>query len=116
MIVKEFRELIRDRRTVGLLVGMPLILLVVFGYAANFYVDHLSAAVMGPQAQQVVDALPDFFEVATVDADASRASKSSTSVAPAASRSAYAEPTVTSTSAGARGARSGSITLRSPAM
>lgn len=73
MIVKEFRELIRDRRTVGLLVGMPLILLVVFGYAANFYVDHLSAAVMGPQAQQVVDALPDFFEVATVDADATEA-------------------------------------------
>lgn len=67
MIVKEFRELIRDRRTVGLLVGLPLILLVVFGYAANFYVDHVSAAVVGPQAEQVAAQLPDLFEVQTVD-------------------------------------------------
>ncbi|MDM7853899.1 ABC transporter permease [Cellulomonas alba] len=67
MIVKEFRELVRDRRTVGLLVGLPLILLVVFGYAANFYVDHVHAAVVGPQAEQVAAALPDFFDVTTVD-------------------------------------------------
>ena len=73
MIVKEFRELARDRRTVGLLVGLPLILLVVFGYAANFYVDHVSAAVVGPQAQQVADQLPDFFEVETFDPDATEA-------------------------------------------
>ena len=73
MIVKEFRELLRDRRTLGLLVGLPLILLVIFGYAANFYVDHVSAAVVGPQAEQVAASLPDFFEVETVDADATEA-------------------------------------------
>ncbi|MBD8057936.1 ABC transporter permease [Cellulomonas sp. JH27-2] len=73
MIVKEFRELLRDRRTLGLLVGLPLILLVIFGYAANFYVDHVSAAVVGPQAAQVAASLPDFFEVETVDADATEA-------------------------------------------
>jgi len=39
MIVKEFRELVRDRRTLGLLIMMPLLLLVIFGYAANFYVS-----------------------------------------------------------------------------
>lgn len=68
MIVKEFRELIRDRRTVALLVALPLILLVVFGYAANFYVDHAEAAVVGPNAEQVADSLPDFFDVTTTDA------------------------------------------------
>lgn len=31
MIAKEFRELTRDRRTLGLLVGVPLMLLIVFG-------------------------------------------------------------------------------------
>ena len=35
MVVKEFRELRRDRRTVAMLVGMPLLLLVVFGFAAQ---------------------------------------------------------------------------------
>jgi ABC-2 type transport system permease protein len=70
MIVKEFRELTRDRRTVGLLVGLPLILLVVFGYAANFYVSHVEAAVVGPQAQQVAGSLPDFFHVTTTDTSA----------------------------------------------
>jgi len=73
MIVKEFRELLRDRRTLGLLVGLPLILLVIFGYAANFYVDHVSAAVVGPQAEHVAASLPDLFEVETVDADATEA-------------------------------------------
>jgi len=73
MIVKEFRELLRDRRTLGLLIGLPLILLVIFGYAANFYVDHVSAAVVGPQAEQVAASLPDFFDVETIDANATEA-------------------------------------------
>jgi ABC-2 type transport system permease protein len=29
---------------------MPLLLLVIFGYAANFYVSSLKAAVVGPQS------------------------------------------------------------------
>ncbi|GII98341.1 transport permease protein [Sediminihabitans luteus] len=65
MIRKEFRELARDRRTVGLLVGMPLLLLVIFGYAANFYVDSVETAVVGPQASQLADTLPDVFDVTT---------------------------------------------------
>ena len=52
MFVKEFRELVRDRRTLGMLVMMPLLLLVIFGYAANFYVSSLKTAVVGPQASQ----------------------------------------------------------------
>ncbi|MEI2620087.1 MAG: ABC transporter permease [Candidatus Nanopelagicales bacterium] len=53
MILKEFRELRRDRRTMGMLIGMPILLLVVFGYAANFTVDNVPTATVGPQAEQV---------------------------------------------------------------
>jgi ABC-2 type transport system permease protein len=67
MILKELRELRRDRRTVGLLVGMPLLLLVIFGYAANFYVSSVKAAVVGVQAEQVAATLPSFFDVVVVE-------------------------------------------------
>ena len=73
MILKEFRELRRDHRTVGMLVMMPLLLLVVFGYAANFTVSSVPTAVVGPQAEQVAAALPDFFDVTLVEPDADRA-------------------------------------------
>ncbi len=64
MIVKEFRELRRDKRTLGMLIGMPLLLLVIFGYAANFQVLSVKAAVVGPQASQVATTLPSsFFDV-----------------------------------------------------
>jgi ABC-2 type transport system permease protein len=55
MILKEFRELRRDRRTVAMLVVLPLLLLTIFGFAANFTIDTLSAVAVGPHAQQVVD-------------------------------------------------------------
>ena len=35
MIVKEFRQLKRDRRTLAMLVVLPVLLLVIFGYAAK---------------------------------------------------------------------------------
>lgn len=74
MIIKEFRELRRDRRTVGMLIGMPLLLLIVFGYAANFTITSVDTAVVGPQAQQVADQLPDFFVVTEVDESGDQAS------------------------------------------
>ncbi|MFT4127873.1 MAG: ABC transporter permease [Gordonia sp. (in: high G+C Gram-positive bacteria)] len=58
MTLKEFRELIRDHRTVAMLVVMPLLLLVVFGYAANFAVSSLSTAVVGPAAQSTSETFP----------------------------------------------------------
>jgi ABC-2 type transport system permease protein len=73
MIVKEFRELRRDRRTLAMLVVMPLLLLVIFGYAANFYVSSVTAAVVGPGTEQVAGQLPDFFVVSTADPDGDRA-------------------------------------------
>ena len=39
MVVKEFRELLRDRRTLAMLIVLPLLLLVVFGYAADFSIS-----------------------------------------------------------------------------
>jgi ABC-2 type transport system permease protein len=36
IVIKEFRQLRRDKRTVALMVVAPLLLLVVFGFAARF--------------------------------------------------------------------------------
>lgn len=65
MIVKEFREVVRDRRTLAMLVALPLILLIVFGYAANFYVSHVSTAVVGSNATEFAKSLPAYFDVTT---------------------------------------------------
>jgi ABC-type multidrug transport system permease subunit len=67
MVVKEFRELRRDRRTLGMLIGLPIILLVVFGYAANFGVDHVTTVVTGDRAEVVAGQLPSFFDVTEID-------------------------------------------------
>lgn len=67
MIVKEFRELARDRRTLAMLIVLPLLLLVVFGYAANFYVSSVKAAVTGPMATQVEQSLPAYFDVTVTE-------------------------------------------------
>ncbi|MFW2512394.1 ABC transporter permease [Demequina sp. SO4-13] len=64
MILKEFRELRRDRRTMAMLVALPIVLLIVFGYAANFTVDEIPTAVTGERADQVEQALPEIFVVA----------------------------------------------------
>ena len=50
MVAKEFRELRRDRRTVALMIVLPVVLLVVFGYAANFRVQNIPTVVVGPGA------------------------------------------------------------------
>ncbi|GAC46698.1 ABC transporter permease [Gordonia aichiensis] len=73
MILKEFRELRRDPRTLAMLVVLPLLLLVIFGYAANFYVSSSTTAVVGPQATQFAKSLPEYFDVTTVDTDGTEA-------------------------------------------
>lgn len=72
MIVKEFRELRRDRRTLAMMIVMPLLLLVIFGYAANFYVSSVKTAVVGPQAAQVAGQLPSFFNVTVTEPSQTR--------------------------------------------
>jgi len=73
MILKEFRQMRRDRRTVALMIGLPVMLLVVFGYAARFDVSAIATAVFGPNATGVAEALPDTFEVVTSDPGGTRA-------------------------------------------
>jgi ABC-2 type transport system permease protein len=67
MIVKEFRQLKRDRRTLAMLVALPVLLLVVFGYAARFEVSNIAVDVVGPQAEQVAGLLRAPFQVVDVD-------------------------------------------------
>ena len=73
MVLKEFRQLRRDRRTVAMMVVMPLLLLVVFGYAASFDVDKVPTLVVGPKAQTATDHLPSVFDVMQVDEGGGRA-------------------------------------------
>jgi len=45
IVIKELRQLSRDRLTFGMIVGIPALQLVMFGYAINMDVRHLSAGV-----------------------------------------------------------------------
>jgi ABC-2 type transport system permease protein len=68
MIVKEFRELRRDRRTMAMMIVLPVLLLVVFGYAANFKVHDIPVVVVGPGAAQAAALLREpTFHVTGVD-------------------------------------------------
>ena len=68
MILKEFRELRRDRRTMAMLIALPIVLLTIFGYAANFTIDSLETRVVGPGAEQLAGQLPGLFVVDVADA------------------------------------------------
>lgn len=70
MVVKEFRQMRRDRRALALTVAVPLLMLVVFGYAASFDVAEVATRVHGPGAATAADRLPDRLDVVGVDEDA----------------------------------------------
>ncbi|PID98249.1 MAG: ABC transporter [Actinobacteria bacterium] len=73
MMIKEFRELFRDRRTLALLIFIPLFLLLIFGYAANFSIDTSRVLVAGPNADALVtelfenEAAKENFDIVRVD-------------------------------------------------
>ena len=73
MIVKEFRQLRRDRRTLAMMIAMPVILLVVLGYAASFDVTSIPVAVAGPQGAAIASVLPKPFQVVSTNSAAGRA-------------------------------------------
>jgi len=50
IVIKEFRQLRRDRLTLAMIIGIPTMQLLVFGYAINMDIRHLDAAVLD-QAQ-----------------------------------------------------------------
>jgi len=72
MVAKEFRQLRRDRRTVAMMIVLPVVLLVVFGYAANFAVRSIPTVVVGPNAEQAAAFLHAPFQVTEVDPAAGR--------------------------------------------
>lgn len=61
--IKEFLQLRRDRRTVVMMLLLPLVFLVVFGYAASFDVKEVRTLVVGPTAAAVGAMLPDQLQV-----------------------------------------------------
>ncbi len=64
IVVKEFRELRRDRRTLAMMLAVPFLFLVVFGYAASFDVQQVKVAVTSAPAIAALDRrLPGFFHV-----------------------------------------------------
>jgi len=63
MVVKEFRQLRRDRRTLAMMIVLPILLLVVFGYAASFDVKVIPTVAVGPRAPLVASVLGKPFDV-----------------------------------------------------
>jgi ABC-2 type transport system permease protein len=68
MVVKEFIQMRRDRMTFGMMVGIPLIQLTLFGFAINSDPKHLPVAVIsaddGPQVRSLLHAIrnTDYFD------------------------------------------------------
>jgi ABC-2 type transport system permease protein len=52
LLIKEFIQMRRDRLTLGMMVGMPIIQLLVFGFAINTDVKHLPTIVYDQSLQQ----------------------------------------------------------------
>ncbi|MDH4271673.1 MAG: ABC transporter permease [Candidatus Aminicenantes bacterium] len=52
VVKKEFRQIFRDKRSLGLLLVLPAFLLIMYGYALNFDVKHLSLAVLDQEKSQ----------------------------------------------------------------
>ncbi|MTV48340.1 ABC transporter permease subunit [Heliobacillus mobilis] len=72
ILVKEFRQIARDKPSVIMAVGMPVIMLLLFGYAVNTDVDHMPTVVwdqsMSQDSREVISSLrnstyldPDFY-------------------------------------------------------
>jgi ABC-2 type transport system permease protein len=72
MAMKELRQMRRDRRTLAMMILLPVLLLVVFGYAASFDVDRVKTVVVGPLAPEVAGRLPERLEVVETRADLGR--------------------------------------------
>ena len=69
MVVKEFIQMRRDRVTFGMMVGIPMIQLILFGFAINSDPKHLPAAVLladnGPFGRTILGAIKNssYFEL-----------------------------------------------------
>ena len=72
IVTKEFIQMRRDRMTFGMMVGVPMMQLILFGFAINSDPKHLPAAVLmndhGPQARTLLAAIQNtgYFEMVRV--------------------------------------------------
>ncbi len=72
VVVKEFLQMMRDRLTFGMMLGLPLVQLILFSYAINLNPKHLPTAILvgdtGPHVRAIVSALQasDYFDITTV--------------------------------------------------
>jgi ABC-2 type transport system permease protein len=61
IVRKEFRQIRRDKRALGILIFLPGFLLILVGYALNFDVKHVGVAVLDedrtPESRRLVTAL-----------------------------------------------------------
>jgi ABC-2 type transport system permease protein len=82
MVVKEFIQMRRDRLTFGMMIGIPLLQLVLFGFAINADPKHLPAGVLladhGPHGRTLLYAIRnsgyyDFVRVMSSEAEANTA-------------------------------------------
>ncbi len=75
VVQKEFIQTFRDRRTVAILISMPMIQLLMFGYAISMSVDHIPTAVADQSLDRASRAFVDavttsgFFDVHSYVAD-----------------------------------------------
>jgi ABC-2 type transport system permease protein len=61
-IIKEFKQIYRDRRTLTVLFGMPVIMMILFGFAIRNEVDNARIAVLDFSKDQVTRTLIQQFE------------------------------------------------------
>ena len=73
MILKEFRQVRRDRRTLAMMIVLPVLLLVVLGYAASFDVKSITVVASGPQASVAAANLTSPFDVQRIASGQGRA-------------------------------------------
>ncbi|MBE0544740.1 MAG: ABC transporter permease [Verrucomicrobia bacterium] len=82
MLVKEFTQMRRDKLTFGMMLGIPLMQLVLFGFVINADPKHLATAVLladqGPQGRTLLHAIRnsgyfDFVKVLQTEAEAEEA-------------------------------------------
>jgi hypothetical protein len=72
MILKEFIQLTRDRLTFAMMVGMPIIQLLLFGYAINADPRNLPTAVLGDQDRSQPRSWPRRCRTAAISASCAR--------------------------------------------
>ncbi len=61
IMIKEFLHIVRDRRSLGVALVLPFLMVVLFGYAINFDVKHITVALIdrdgGPAARDLMEHL-----------------------------------------------------------